>query len=105
MKRVLCCMLAAMMVFSALSPALADSSMLDAELSGRIGAKVNSYRDMADAPKSDVIVFSPAAPITIQGMYVCISEDMQTGLPISEYDDNFLDSDLGGYFRRVIENY
>ena len=47
----------------------------------------------------------PAAPITIQGIYVCISEDMQTGLPISEYDDNFLDSDLGGYFRRVIENY
>ena len=32
--------------------------MLDAELSGRIGAKVSSYRDMADAPKSDVIVFS-----------------------------------------------
>ena len=31
--------------------------MLDAELSGRIGAKVNRYRDMADAPKSDVIVF------------------------------------------------
>lgn len=58
MKRVLCCMFAAMMVFSALSPALADSSMLDAELSGRIGAKVSSYRDMADAPKSDVIVFS-----------------------------------------------
>ncbi len=208
MKRVLCCMFAAMMVFSALPPALADSSMLDAELSGRIGAKVSSYRDMADAPKSDVIVFSvngdervtirpyaapvkvkvnieysargydgfeqeieisslfssasfekyeiskygymrqisampefemgtekgdgsfylepgksyiasvqlcmsqiedtngvPAAPITIQGIYVCISEDMQTGLPISEYDDNFLDSDLGGYFRRVIENY
>lgn len=51
-------MFAAMMVFSVLSPALADSSMLDAELSGRIGAKVNSYRDMADAPKSDVIVFS-----------------------------------------------
>ena len=51
-------MFAALMVFSALSPALADSSMLDAELSGRIGAKVNSYRDMADAPKSDVIVFS-----------------------------------------------
>ena len=58
MKRILCCMFAAMMVFSALSPALADSSMLDAELSGRIGAKVSSYRDMADAPKSDVIVFS-----------------------------------------------
>ena len=51
MKRILCCMFAAMMVFSVLSPALADSSMLDAELSGRIGAKVSSYRDMADAPK------------------------------------------------------
>lgn len=47
----------------------------------------------------------PAAPITIQGMYVCLTDDMQTELPISEYDDNFLDSDLGGYFRRVIENY
>ena len=47
----------------------------------------------------------PAAPITIRGIYVCLSEEMQTELPISEYDDNFLDSDLGAYFRRMIENY
>ena len=32
-------MFAAMMVFSALSPTLADSSMLDAELSGCIGQR------------------------------------------------------------------
>ena len=48
-------MFAALMVFSVLSPALADSSMLDAELSGRIGAKVNSYRDIR------VLAASPSA--------------------------------------------